>query len=235
MRSGWILPLLAACDAGERKPPAPKPLRDDAGVVSDAAQDVSLATAPKWIGRRVTVGVGLIHQELETYTLQRDHDGHALLTVEIRRAPRPLSDGAEPANWTLVSSSKHAGTIDEQGNVVRIAVASGGRAFDLTCKRATVAAARADAVRGRTPKWRGDDCEDPGRWVPAQTQPVDVIRCIPYDERADDPSHEAWDKLAFAAAPGIESVYVHDDCVLRGGGWRLVPADGSIAKLRESD
>jgi hypothetical protein len=39
-----------------------------------------------------------------------------------------------------------------------------------------------------------------------------------------------WDSaphLAFAPSPGIEWLYVNDDC-LQGGGWRQVPADRSI-------
>ena len=41
-------------------------------------------------------------------------------------------------------------------------------------------------------------------------------------------------ELAFAPSPGIEWLFVNDDC-LQGGGWRLVPADRSIQMTVRKD
>jgi hypothetical protein len=206
--------------------------RDDAAVaIADAAEDSSLALAPKWIGRRYVAGAGAIQPTLDTFTLQHDQ-GRMLFTVEGRRAPKTTADGDEPEGWQLVGTSKHTGTIVESDDLVRLSFPSGGRQFDMTCKRTTVAAARADAVRAPTPNWRRDHCEDRGRWVPAGTQPVDVIRCIPFDDSGS--GLYGGYSLALAAAPGIESLYVIDDGCMGGrGGWRLMPSDGSIAKTRQ--
>jgi hypothetical protein len=113
---------------------------------------------------------------------------------------------------------------------VTVAVVSGVESIDLRCERKTLAVARANAVRGRTPKLRGEECGDTGRWVPGTTNRMQVLLCAD-NPPANEPNE--WEKLAFAAAPGIEWLHVNDDCIIQGGGWRAVAADSAIAKLRE--
>jgi len=38
--------------------------------------------------------------------------------------------------------------------------------------------------------------------------------------------------VAFAPAPGVEWLYVNDDCVMQGGGFRWIAKDGAIASER---
>lgn len=243
MRLVWL--ALVACQA-DKPAPAPVVQKDAAPVIPidaavipiDAAaikRDVppSLVAAPKWIGRRLMTGAVNRVTEHFTFTLQRE-GGQALLTIEKRRAKQASGSGPDAlmperiAEWELVSTEQFIGTIEEAGDVVTIAVkgVGGGDKRDFRCKRTTIAAAPADAVRARSP---GGECGDPGRWVPPTTKPVEVIRCIPFEEKGSN----EWARLAFAAAPGIEWLHINDDCVIQGGGWRLVPPDGGIGRLRK--
>ncbi|HEY5920390.1 MAG TPA: hypothetical protein VIV11_01910 [Kofleriaceae bacterium] len=247
MRRLLLLAALAACDSGTPKQtPAPPPPRGDAAAVdamalipspdaiASAPHPLSMTT-PVWIGRRYLTGAVRATQTHETFTLQFA-GGEALLRVAKRHAKSSLDDVmSEPRGWSEPELQQYIGTIKEDGDVVTIAV-EGNDKIDWKCKRTKVAAARADAVRGRTPGSGGEECGDTGRWVPATTKQVPVIRCIPFAEpKPNDPdgAGEVWEKLAFAEDPGIEWLHVNDDCVIQGGGWRLVAPDRAIAKVRE--
>jgi hypothetical protein len=246
MRCWWLIISAVACDAGKAKEKpalAPVPACDDAPVVATLVDAMpppedgrtchpplpspATSAAPKWIGRRLMAGAVRREQTHETFTLQ--HEGReALVTVEQRHAKTGLGDLMAEPSWSEASVKQFLGTFTEQGDVVSIDAACGAEKLDLRCKRTTVAAAAANAVRGRTPSMRGEECGDPGRWVPGATRRIAVLHCIPFDE----PIPEEWEKLAFAEAPGIEWLHVNDDCVIQGGGWRVVAADGAIAKIR---
>jgi hypothetical protein len=248
LRFWLMLVAIAACDAGkpEQAPPppplpapSPSPPADaqferDLITDPDAAHavltSVVLSGAPKWIGRRLMAGAVRGEQTHETFTLQRDGKD-ALVTVEMRHGVRARGDLlGEPTEWKQVWVKKFLGTAEEQGDVVTVAVVNGHESIDLRCERTKLAAARANAVRGRTPKLRGEECGDTGRWVPGTTTRMQVLLCVD-NPPANEP--DEWEKLAFAEAPGIEWLHVNDDCIIQGGGWRAVAADGAIAKLRE--
>jgi len=237
----WCLIAFVACQADK---PTPHVLaRSDAAsavIAIDAAapppikREVPehLASAPKWIGRRLMTGAVNAITEHFTFTLQRD-GGQALLTIEKRHATN-VSGGdklmpEKVDEWKLISTEQFIGTFEEHGDVVTIALKGlgGGDKRDFRCKKTTIPAAGANAARARSPGYR--ECGDTGRWVPAATTQVDVIRCVPFEEKGSD----EWARLAFAAAPGIEWLHVNDDCVIQGGGWRLVPPDGGIGRLRK--
>jgi len=205
----------------EKNPPAPtiKTLTDI---------PAELTSAKPWIARRYMTGMIRGSTPHETFLLQRAGT-KALVTREVRM-PTQWKRGKglenEVTAWRLESSTQLLGTIEEKGTKVTLSVANGTDKLELSCKKTKVAAARPDAMRGRSPKY--SECGDTGRWVPASTKQVAVIKC-------DPPEDDSWNQLAFAAAPGVEWLHVNDDCVIQGGGWRQVPVDGAIKHPRQRD
>lgn len=224
----------AAQPTPQLKPPSPidytQPVEDEnppAPVIKTASNVPAELTAAKpWIARRYMSGAVRGRAAHETFTLQRV-GGQALITHEVRVPQRWMREhglNSRVLAWRLESSTQYLGTIDEK---IKIAAANGTQQLELSCKKTKVAAARPDAVRGRTPKFIDEECGDTGRWVPGSTKQVSVILC---EEDAD-----SWDKLAFAPAPGVEWVHVNDDCVIQGGGWRQVAKDLAIKHPRQRD
>jgi hypothetical protein len=93
-----------------------------------------------------------------------------------------------------------------------------------TCKRTKLDVAAATAVRVPVP--RVTECGNQGMWLPNKTKKVDALLCT---HDPDDPN-----QIGLAAAPGIEWLYVNDDCVMQGGGWRSIPKDGSVMRARKN-
>jgi len=187
---------------------------------------------PRLVFRSVLAGM-LDRNGVMTYTVARDGEG-ATLVVSSRQAPDLDHD-------ELVET--FTGRATEQGDALTLDfVANGGP--DFVCTRRTVSAAQAGAVRVRSPGAQGDDCGDPGVWSPARTTRVRVWACREGAARhpaAAVPVGDAWERenaerealrtqLTFGDAPGIEYVRVNDDCVIQGGGLRLIPADGSVRR-----
>lgn len=155
---------------------------------------------------------------LTTYTLRRD-DTQALLTVQTREQQQ----GGE---WNVGAVGEWLGRITENGKQVTFTPdVHPGRADGptLSCKRTTLKAAAAVAVR--TPTGGADECGDEGRRVPAKTRAIEALHC------SADP-HD-WSQIALAPAPGIEWLHVNDDCSMQGGGWRLIAPSFAIAKIRK--
>lgn len=89
-----------------------------------------------------------------------------------------------------------------------------------SCHDATLDVAVAKAVRVR--KDPDLECGDTGAFSPATTEKVQVLLCTDEDEV----------RYAFAEGPGVEWLYVNDDCVMQGGGFRRIADDLSIAAPR---
>lgn len=200
-----------------------------------AAEEVKKVTAPteflkapKWVGRRLQTGMNSRDSSLETFTLQRVGD-RALLTVEALSAD--TTDDGKFAPWKKLSFIQYLGTATTVGDVVTFKLANRPLSLEWTCKITKLDVAAATAVRGRDPKWKGKDCGDPGRWEPAATQKVSALQCTQFYPSDDEqpPVVDSKDNLAFAPAPGIEWLWVNDECVIEGGGWRRVPAKPTLA------
>ncbi len=187
-----------------------------------------LVKAPKWIGRRFLTGMDTRESTLETFTLQRVGE-RALLTVEAIRADN--KDDGTYDKWNKISLLQYLGTATTEGDVITIKVANRPLSLDWTCKLTKVDVAAATAVRDRDPKFKGKDCGDPGRWQPAATQKVEVLKCSTAYASDDEqpPVVDSKDNLAFMAAPGVEWLWITDECVIQGGGWRRVPAKFTLA------
>jgi hypothetical protein len=190
----------------------------------------ALVKAPKTVARRFLTGQISHDSTVETFTLQRVGDD-ALLTVESVRAE---NNGDKIGTWVKLSLVQYLGTATTEGDVITIKVSNKPLSQDLTCKKEKIEVAAATAVRGRDPTWAGQECGDPGRWEPPATSKVEVLHCVPTpapsDSGPDEPA--ATDHLGFAPGPGVEWLYVNDDCVIQGGGWRKVGAKSSIAAVR---
>jgi len=190
----------------------------------------ALVKAPKTIARRFLTGLISHDSTVETFTLQRVGDD-ALLTVESVRAE---NSGDKIGKWSKLSLVQYLGTATTDGDVTTIKVSNKPLSQDLTCKKEKVDVAAATAVRARDPKWAGQECGDPGRWEPAATSKVEVLHCVPTPAPSDDGPDEpaATDHLAFAPGAGVEWLYVNDDCVIQGGGWRKIGPKSAIAPVR---
>ena len=248
MRFVFVAAALACasgCDKGEpppvvAPPPHPTPPPDAAVAPADAspvrvslppppAIPASLAAAPAWITRRLDGGAMPSPQVLETFTLRREGTS-ALLTVTVQHATESMRTH-EVSPWSAVLSTKqYLGTFAEITNTLTLDVAAGAETLHFVCKRAKETVATATAVRRPHPKAPG--CTgDQGHWDPAATTPVDVLHCeLP--EGFQEAHGWFVPYLAFAPAPGIEWLFVNDDCSMQGGGWRRIAADGAIAGFR---
>jgi hypothetical protein len=248
-RAAWIVILSAACDRGAvRNEPAatrtePTPPVKPVVATIDAATPApavgapppapiaipaDLTAAPAWIGRQFRTGLIVREHTVETMTLQRAGTT-ALLTVDVQRAPSQMLDIGP---WGPKTTKQYLGDVIESASgAVGIKVANvtdPDDVIDLPCKRGKLAVAPAQAIRLMS--HRGEECGDEGRWS-KPTQRIDAILCTPLKDGPTDHDDEStWPSaphVAFAPASGIEWLYVNDDC-FQGGGWRRIPADGSI-------
>lgn len=185
----------------------------------------ALAAAPAWHARSLMTGQIRASAVLTFATLNRIDD-RAMLTLEVQTAVTHLGDDAlEP--WTAKAvTRRYMGAVVTAAGVTTFNLFDGTEHLTLACKPTKVAVAKATAVRKRDPK--KESCTgDQGHWVPAQTTKADALVC-------GDPSDELDPGYAFTdpAAPAIEWVYVNDDCIMQGGGYRAIAADGSFAPFR---
>ena len=204
-------------------------------VGSVAAEEVKRVTAPeelveapKWVGRRLTTGMSTRDNTLETFTLQRLGE-RALLTVEAIHSE--AKDDGKFGAWDKLSFIQYLGTAKTEGDVITVKLANRPLSLEWTCKMTKLDVAPATAVRGRDSRAKGKECGDTGAWQPAKTQKVEALPCTESTGSDDDTAAPAdsKDNLAFTAAPGIEWLWVNDECVITGGGWRRVPAKLTLA------
>jgi hypothetical protein len=196
-----------------------------------------LWNAPAWIYRTfatagIPIGTGTARgqrdpQHLTTYTLQR-HGALALLTRDELKGG-DIHGPHVMGPWSPSPTKRYVGTAETQGTSVTLSLSSDTETLTLRCAPATIAVAAIHAVRKPHRKLE-DGCGDEGRWVPAATKNVQLLRCL---ELEPDGSTDVYGRpLNFARAPGIEWLFVNDDCTQQGGGWRRIPADGSVAPPR---
>ncbi|HEU0037426.1 MAG TPA: hypothetical protein VFQ53_42740 [Kofleriaceae bacterium] len=237
--------ILVGCDRAERPPtPAPPPRDAAVAIVPIDAVTVSpdaptVASAPAWIYRELQTGAIVGRHTLTTYTLRQDGK-QAALDVETRTT----SKGQRPAgskdpfmyeslvDWSAPTTKHYAGTVETAGAKLVFHLADGADPLELPCTKARRAVATPTAVRRPHPRKPDQDgCSgERGMWVPAAMTKLDVLSCdpIPKDEQDGD----RVERYAFAPAPGVEFLYVNDDCVMQGGGYRAIAADGSVGKIR---
>jgi hypothetical protein len=228
LRAAVVL-IVVACESSPVTPP-PNRVIVDAAVPVDLRTrptiPVTLTSASPWVMRQLDVGAVPFPQRATTFTLRRDN-GRALLEIATQKAIS--KDLMNVSGWEPATTRNYLGTVTETAETVTLDLTDGAEPLHLVCKAANEKAAPANAVRKPGPR-RGEACGDKGRWVPATTTTVDVLRCetgADYKRKYGDSAY-----LAFALTPGIEWTHLNDDCVVQGGGWRLIPADHAIAEFR---
>jgi hypothetical protein len=153
----------------------------------------------------------------------------AVLTVDVKTA---MNGGLLPQRiggpWAPVSSQRFVGEASENKGTLGLVFRDedGGYALSLVCTRSQVSVAAATAVRVRSAD--ADECGDVGTWLPPVTTPMDAWVCHQITTNPDDVAHV----LTFGEAPGIEHLFINDDCIIQGGGLRRVPRDGSVGNVR---
>lgn len=225
--------LALAQPAKPVKPGPAKPATPPVAPPPAAVIPTELSAAPPWIGRVFDTGLIVQRHRHETHTLRR-HGVQALLTIESQIAGNNLM---EIGPWQPQPVKAYLGTAEDKDKVVTLKLTNVTDPTDtisMPCRKTTIAAARPDAVRRSSAG--ASECGDTGRWHPRTTKKLTVLRCLPFDAKPmnldDDTTWDSAPHLAFAPSPGIEWLYVNDDC-LQGGGWRQVPANRSIvSKVR---
>ena len=184
-----------------------------------------LESAPRLVYRSLETGALSTRSTLRTRTLQRFED-QALLTVATQLSE---SDTSQPVLGPFDSPRirRYLGRAKAQGDWVSFTLSDGEESVTLECTMGEVKVARATAVRTRA--GRGQCAGDRGRWLPGSTTRVRALRCGRYEPAPDLDREE---DMAFTAAPGIEFLFVNDDCVMQGGGYRFIPEDGSVGAIR---
>lgn len=219
------LTMVAGCESAATGP-APAPAPAVARVAPDAAPAIE---GPAWIARRLDGGVLPSPQVLETFTLRRAGT-RACLTMDVQHAETSRGFRVVGA-WKPASTIEYRGTATESGTTVALDLAHDATALHLTCMPARERVAAATAIRVRHAYARYKECGDPGRWEPAATTTVEILKCeLP--EGFQEPHGWSIPYLAFAPSPGIEWLHVNDDCSMQGGGFRRIAADGAIAGFR---
>lgn len=184
-----------------------------------------LASAPAWIYRDLQAGALRPNQVLTTYTLRR-LGTQAVLTELTQSAVAPIKGPTGP--FGPGETRTFVGSVESDGAKVRLKLQHGTEQLDLSCRAGSVSAASATAVRVRTPGI-GSCGGDRGQWSPRAVTSVAALRCGPLPKGSDP---DRTDEYVFAASPGVEFLFVNDDCVIQGGGYRLVASDASIAPTR---
>ena len=209
---------IAACSSPSAPPATPvAPPAPDAAVSLDAAPasgpaiDPALDAAPAVVFRYHGTGTAANPPRLETWTL-RHADGQGMVVVTYQAA-----DGQ------ITRTARYLGTASDDGKSVTLALTAGSAQLALTCTRAKLPVAAATAVRAPSKRKPAKPCSDEGRWIPERVTTIDVLSCKHPDFAAAMP---------FATAPGIEYLFLDDGCVQRGGGYRAIPADGTLAPVR---
>ena len=170
-----------------------------------------------WIARDLSTGMVMRRSTLTIRTLTLDGE-RATLAVAVRtttdKVDAPWSDGTT-RTYTGRGLERVDGHLD-------LALHDAADTLALSCVYKDVSVAADTAVRVRS---SDSECGDVGQWSPSATTMMHAWVCAP---DGDDKREE----IAFGQAPGIEHLFVNDDCIIQGGGLRRVPRDGSVAAVR---
>lgn len=231
MRAGWIaLSCAAACGPA---PPAAIP----AATPPPAAADEDAPAPPlpdgEYVFRTFSTGAIVARHQLATYRLRRTGT-RATLTIEKQTAQARGMPG-EITLWPPPAAPvSYSGTAVQRGALLELSLARDTASLRLHCRRVQEPVAAADAARTPSDVAGTEGCGDEGTWSPPALTPVDALACMDAGEPGR-PSHDTDGRLVFAAPPGIEWLYVNDDCAMQGGGLRRIPADGATARFRAGD
>lgn len=167
-----------------------------------------------------------------------EHAGNAHAATVRRQRPahgREADQQVEHvrAGGGTVRSADHPALLGDRwttGKTTRFTLEEGGEKIVLECAMGPVQVAAATAVRARS---RQSECGDRGKWQPLATKRVEALRCG-IDDSPIEPMFppDRREEMAFTAAPGIEFLFVNDDCVIQGGGYRFVPGGGGVGPIR---
>jgi hypothetical protein len=223
-----VTPAVPTTTPTEAPPAAPDPPAEPDLVVAPPLP-ADLATVKPWVYRELQTGAIRARHTLAIYRLHR-HGTRAALLVEEREATSSDPDADRIDGFTTRSFRLYVGTVTARGRRQTFALVSDdnrGETLDLPCRLSRVAVARADAVR--EPSGSGE-CGDRGEWRPSTMKRREILSCLPFAR--DDPDPDRDEQLAFAPEPGIEFLFVNDDCTMQGGGYRAISAGGAVANIR---
>lgn len=226
------LPVAIDAAPSDPAPPPPEPAAPAEPEPAPVAPELpaEFAAVTPWVYRELQTGAIRQRHTLAIYRLHQLGD-RAVLLVEEREAKSSDPFAERIDDFTTRSFKLYAGTVVTRGRRVTLALADGADKLDLPCKRTILAVAGAGAFRAPSSRpARGEECGDRGSFRPAATKRVEVLSCLPFDK--DDPDPDRKEQLAFAPDPGIEFVFVNDDCDMQGGGYRAIDPGGAVASVR---
>jgi hypothetical protein len=206
-------------------PPPPPDAGTPGQAESPLAVPTEVAAAPPWIYREFDTGLVVKASMLRTWTLRRA-GSQAALTIETQIAKTAMSEELGP--WSVAQTRTFVGSITTERTKTTLVLSNGSETMTLVCSPSSIRAAVATAGRrpGR-PKPGEEECGNEGAWAPMRMRSYTTLSCKQTDQ-------ERSSLIRFAAAPGIEWLYVNDDCTMQGGGYRAIPKDGSVAPPRAS-
>jgi hypothetical protein len=213
----------------EAAPPEAAPQEPRLALVAPALPAEFAGVTP-WVYRELQTGAITQRHTLAIYRLHRKGERAALL-VEEREATSPDPFAERIDNFTTTSFRLYQGTVAMRGRAQTFTLADGAEKLDLPCRLATIAVASASAFREPSARSADEECGDRGKFRPPGTRRVEVLSCLPFAK--DDPDPDRKEQLAFAPEPGIEFLYVNDDCSMQGGGYRAIAPGGAIASIRK--
>jgi hypothetical protein len=180
-------------------------------------------TKTVWIARNFSTGMVMGHATLTTSTLTLDGE-RATLTMATRTTSDPgTRAGPIEGAWVDTATKTYTGrSVDDMGGTLELTLHDGIDNLALSCVYKEVSVAADDAVRVRSSD--DSECGDVGQWSPSATTMTHAWVC-----HRDDDAREA---ITFGVTPGIEHLFVNDDCIIQGGGLRRIARDGSVAGVR---
>ena len=227
-----------AAPAVTAAPPPPADTREVAPPPDDSPPKLVAPELPAefagvtpWVYRELQTGAIRSRHTLAIHRLHQRGD-RAALVVEQREATSsdPFADRID--GFTTKSFRIYVGTVATRGRTQTFALADGADKLDLPCKHTTIAVAAAGAIREPSSSGPagGEECGDRGRFRPPGTKRIEVLSCLPIAK--DDLDPDRREQLAFAPEPGIEFLFVNDDCSMQGGGYRAIAPGGAVASVR---
>lgn len=200
--------LVAGCSSAGAPEPAP------------AVRNPVQAHTERRIFRQLRVGRSPVARRT---TFELVIDGSRATLVELDEQAdraRSVAEADRRTRWAVATRRMYRGSATPVAGAVELALASEGvQPLQLHCTRRAVDAVRTDAVPVPSQDRPPDDrCGDGGASNPAAAASVQALVC---DAGASDPDGDDDDRLVFGDPPGLEYVFVHDDC-RRGGGLRIL-------------
>lgn len=210
---GAVVALVALGGCGGHRP---------AALASARAQTASASREP-WRFRTLTTGLALPEARSTRYQLTLDGRSATLeVTEAISHDHGGPGGGGDLGDWRVIATRTLRGQVATDGAELTLTLAGDDQQTRWRCHVEVVVVAPASALL--VPTNTAEECGDEGEWSEPATD-AEALVC------ADDGPEPALVRtLAFAHGPGIEGVWVNDDC-LQGGGLRWQAA-GDAATAR---